>query len=350
MKTTDFSYTLPPHLIADQPPKKRGASRLLVLDKLSGALTDQQYSDIPTYIAAGDVVVLNDTKVIPARLQTHKKSNQAVRELILVEKHGASDNWHVHKVLYRKRLSIDDILIATDGSQLKVTEIIGDGIALISSPVDLLELAMRTGSVPLPPYMHRAATEADRERYQTVWATQAGSVAAPTASLNMTEETLAAIRQRGAHIVYATLHVGLGTFLPIRVENIDEHVMHKEYFEIPAATIAAIQVAKANQKRIVAIGTTITRTLEFAAELILNEPPQQLTGEADIFMYPGYSFKIVDSLLTNFHAPDSTVLMLAAAFAGWDKLLQAYEHAIQQNYAFLSYGDSMFIAAGVVES
>jgi S-adenosylmethionine:tRNA ribosyltransferase-isomerase len=316
---------------------------LLVLNKTNGSVQDQHYQDIADYVKPGDVIVLNDTKVIPARLSTVKKTNQAARELILLEKHGVTDNWHEHKVLYRKRLSVGDVLIATDNSELRVSQILGDGIALITSTVDLLKLAMKTGSVPLPPYMHRDATESDTERYQTVWARHAGSVAAPTASLNMTDETLAAIVARGGQIVYATLHVGLGTFLPIRVTNLDKHVMHKEYFEIPAATVSALKTAKDTNKQIFAIGTTITRTLEYAAPQILNEPARDLSGEADIFIYPGYKFQLISSLLTNFHAPGSTVLMLTAAFAGWDNLSRAYQHAIDERYSFLSYGDSMFI-------
>jgi S-adenosylmethionine:tRNA ribosyltransferase-isomerase len=346
MKLSDFDYDLPETLIASKPPKLRGTSRLLVLHKTTGMLSDQRYSDVAGYISPGDVIVLNDTKVIPARLFTKKKSNNAPRELILLEQHGHDTNWHNHNVLYRKRLSIGDILIASNGCELRVEELQGNGVALISSPVNLLDLAQSIGTVPLPPYMHRKATDVDRERYQTLWATHTGSVAAPTASLNMTKETIQAIQAGGGKVVYATLHVGMGTFLPIRADNIADHVMHQEYFEIPKATVAAIQAAKQQGHKVLAVGTTIVRTLEYAAEQILHEPPCDLHGEADIFIYPGFQFQVVDTLLTNFHAPHATVLMLAAAFAGWDNLRHAYEHAVDEHYAFLSYGDSMLIVDG----
>ena len=191
--------------------------------------------------------------------------------------------------------------------------------------------------------MKRDATAADIERYQSVFAREQGSVAAPTASLNMTADTLAKLRDKGVIVTYATLHVGLGTFLPIRVDDVTEHKMHKEYFEVPAATIQAIRTAKASDHRVIALGTTVTRTLEYAHEQILAGPVADISGEADIFMYPGYEFKTIDGLLTNFHMPESTVLMLTAAFAGWDKLKPAYLHAIEHDYRFFSYGDSMLI-------
>jgi S-adenosylmethionine:tRNA ribosyltransferase-isomerase len=345
MKTSDFDYELPEALIADQPPQERGASRLLVLDTQTGSITDQEYGDVASYVQPGDVVVLNDTKVIPARLQVAKQPGDQPRELILLEKHGRQDDWHRHKVLYRRSLAAGDKLQAADGTELTVVETLGDGIAVISSPADLLELAARVGTVPLPPYMHRPATDADRERYQTIWAREAGSVAAPTASLNMTGAMLAALQAKGAIVCYATLHVGLGTFLPIRSDEVAGHVMHREYFEIPESTVAAIQQAKQAGREIWAVGTTITRTLEYAAGQILHQPAAPISGEADIFIYPGYAFQLVDNLLTNFHAPRSTVLMMAAAFAGWEQLLRAYHHAVKAKYHFLSYGDSMLITA-----
>jgi len=200
--------------------------------------------------------------------------------------------------------------------------------------------------VPLPPYMHREADANDRERYQTVFAEHNGSVAAPTASLNMTDELLAELKISGVVVAQLTLHVGLGTFMPIRVDDVTKHKMHQEYFEIPGSTIDAIRLAKKEGRRVMAVGTTVTRTLEYAKEQILGFQASSLetiSGEADIFIYPGYEFKIVDGLLTNYHAPQSTVLMMAAAFAGWDNLKNAYGHALKANYKFLSYGDSMLI-------
>ena len=227
---------------------------------------------------------------------------------------------------------------------LLVEEILGDGIAQIKSDKDLLELAQEIGTVPLPPYMHREATALDIERYQTVWADDAGSVAAPTASLNMTAEALRSIEQKGVIVCYATLHVGLGTFLPIRVDDVTTHTMHKEFFVLPKETITSIRDAKKNNKRVFALGTTITRTLEYNGDFIASdEIAVDRHGDADIFIYPGYSFKVIDGLITNFHAPRSTVLMLTAAFAGWNHLLPAYNHATAAQYSFLSYGDSMVI-------
>lgn len=341
MQLSDFSYDIPDELIADVPPAVRGESRLLVLDRQTGTTSDQMYADCVNYFRTGDVLVINDTKVIKARLLVHKATG-AERELILVEKHGVVDDWYTHKVIYRRSLRAGDKLFVGEDT-LEVVEILGNGLAVIRSSRDLLQVADEHGTVPLPPYMKRRATSADEERYQTVFAEHTGSVAAPTASLNMTEAVLAALAQKGVIVVRATLHVGLGTFLPIRVADVTKHTMHKEYFEIPHTTIVAIQTAKQHGKRVIALGTTITRTLEYAHHHILNEPPHDVSGEADIFIYPGYTFRVIDGLLTNFHMPDSTVLMLTAAFAGWDTLRPVYEHAVTEKYRFFSYGDSMLI-------
>ena len=341
MQLSDFHYDIPDELIADQPPTIRGTSRLLVLNRQTGAIADRHYPDVVDYLNAGDVLVINNTKVLKARLITHKPSG-GERELVLVEQHGSTDDWFRHKVIYRRKLQAgDELMIGND--TLTVEEIIGDGIAMIRSQRNLLDIANEHGTVPLPPYMNRQATASDIERYQTVFAQKIGSVAAPTASLNMTEDTLQKLRDKGVEVVYATLHVGLGTFLPIRVDDVTKHKMHQEYFSIPAATIAAIQRAKASGHRVIALGTTITRTLEYAHQQILHQPPSDLSGEADIFIYPGYQFQTIDALLTNFHMPESTVLMLTAAFASWEHLKPAYEHAVHERYQFFSYGDSMLI-------
>ena len=340
MQLSDYSYTLPEELIAHQPPRLRGTSRLLVLHKDQGTLEDSRYAAVAEFLKQGDLLVLNDTKVIKARLLTHKSSG-AERELIVLEKHGHDDDWHRHKVLYRRSLHAGENLKVGD-AEIAVEQILGNGLAIVKSSTDLLELADRFGEVPLPPYMHREASALDVERYQTVWAKQQGSVAAPTASLNMTDEILQSLRDKGVQIAYLTLHVGLGTFMPIRTDNVEDHHMHQEYFEIPATTVDLIQKTKSASKHVIALGTTVTRTLEYAYDS-LQRPPHDITGEADIFIYPGYEFKTIDGLLTNFHAPKSTVLMLTAAFAGWDNLHRAYEHAVKENYQFLSYGDSMLI-------
>lgn len=339
MKVSDFSYELPEELIAQRPPKERGNSRLLVLDKQTGTTTHKLYADLADYVEPGDIVVLNDTKVIKARLIATNSKGQE-RELLLLEDHHNTD-FTRRKALYRGKLRSGEELIVSD-TKVAVDEVLDGGIARISSLVNLLDLAESIGTVPLPPYMKRESTAEDVERYQTVFARDPGSVAAPTASLNFTRELEHKLLTRGVQIAYLTLHVGLGTFLPIRTDEIDGHKMHSEYFEIPAETTLAIQKAKKSGHKIIAVGTTVARTLEYAHEIILNNAAST-TGEADIFIYPGYKFRVVDALLTNFHAPKTTVLMLASAFAGWDNLQKAYQEAIKENYAFLSYGDSMLI-------
>ncbi|MEI7539712.1 MAG: tRNA preQ1(34) S-adenosylmethionine ribosyltransferase-isomerase QueA [Candidatus Saccharibacteria bacterium] len=340
MKLSDYNYELPEYLIADMPPKERGTSRLLVLNRQTGDISDEKYANVANFFQPGDVLVLNDTKVIKARLKATKQ-NGVNRELVVLEKHSFDNDWYRHKVLYRRKLSVGDELAVGD-AKLIVEEIYGDGLAIIRSSQNLLDLTDKYGEVPLPPYMHREATPLDVSRYQTIWADKRGSVAAPTASLNMTDEILNSLRQKGVNVVYLTLHVGLGTFLPIRTDTVEAHHMHQEYFEIPKDTVVAIQSAIANNNRVIALGTTVARTLEYAHEFLKQEPTY-ISGEADIFIYPGYKFKSIDGLLTNYHAPKSTVLMLTAAFAGWDKLLPAYQHAIDEKYHFFSYGDSMLI-------
>lgn len=340
MRISDFDYTLPDELIAQQPPKVRGQSRLLTLNKQTGAMADKAYADLVDYLQPGDVVVLNDTKVIKARLIAYNQAGKP-RELLLIEEHG-EHAVHTRKVIYRGKIHAGEILLVGK-IPVTVQDVLEGGIAVVHSQVSLLDLAETAGSVPLPPYMKREATQQDTERYQTVFAQKAGSVAAPTASLNFTQNIVDLLTTKGVKIAYLTLHVGLGTFLPIRSDDIEEHVMHSEYFEAPKGTVEAIQNAKTHNKKVMAVGTTVTRTLEYNAHKILEEPAANLIGEADIFMYPGYQFKVVDVLLTNFHAPRTTVLMLAAAFAGWDHLKAAYDHAVEEQYNFLSYGDSMLI-------
>ncbi|MCL2085520.1 tRNA preQ1(34) S-adenosylmethionine ribosyltransferase-isomerase QueA [Candidatus Saccharibacteria bacterium] len=383
MLLSDYSYNLPDELIAKHPPKVRGSSRLLLLDRKNQTLVDSKYANLADSLNPGDLLILNNTRVIPSRLQVTKR-NGAKREIILLERHS-NDNYHSHRIMYRGSLSTSDELFLYDdepnttsqesmtwpsgperspecGTSVRhphldkemtrenrpviiIKKILGDGIAVARSldpNKTLLDLALTQGTVPLPPYLNRNANESDRRRYQTVFAEQSGSAAAPTASLNFTNELKSNLETRGVSVAYLTLHVGLGTFLPIRSESIKDHKMHQEYFEIPAETIAAINSAKSNNKKVIALGTTVARTLEYAAK-DLETATSSLHGEADIFIYPGYKFQIVDGLLTNFHAPKSTVLMLAGAFAGWDFLLRAYEHAISEHYQFLSYGDSMLI-------
>lgn len=340
MKLSDYGYNLPPTLIASQPPLERGNTRLLVLNRTTGQITDSWYRQLGDYLTPGDLLVINNTKVIKARLLTQTDTG-AERELLLLEKHGQQPDTHRMKVMYRRHLK-SGMNLYIKNHVIHVENINQDGTAVISSTEDLLQLADQYGSVPLPPYMHRQANQHDIDRYQTVFAREAGSVAAPTASLNLTTQLLQQLADSGINHVELTLHVGLGTFMPIRTDDLTEHVMHQEYFYIPGATVQAIQETKARGNRVIAVGTTVCRTLEYVANQLKNASGD-LSGEADIFIYPGYSFKVVDAMVTNFHAPHSTVLMMAAAFAGWDHLKMAYDHAITSEYAFLSYGDSMFI-------
>lgn len=340
MKVSDFDYLLPKTRIALFPPKIRGQSRLLVIDRTTGSISHYQYNELHTFLESGDVFVINDTKVIKARLLVTNAQGKS-QELLLLEKHGTHYGEREATVLYFGTLHVGEMVSISEFT-LEVTQIVGSGQAQIKANKPLLEIIKSVGIVPLPPYIKRITTPDDEDRYQTVFAKIPGSVAAPTASLNFTDELKSKLIQKGVKIVTITLHVGIGTFLPIRTENVEDHLMHQEYFEIPKATIYAIQKAKAQKKKIVAIGTTVARTLEYAHQEILTIK-KSLTGEANIFIYPGYKFKIVDHLVTNFHAPRSTVLMLATAFVGKELLMKAYQEALKLEYKFLSYGDSMLL-------
>lgn len=327
MLVSDYNYNLPEERIAKFPPKVRGTTKLLVINRKTGELKDSYYKNLDEFLNPGDVLIINDTKVMKSRLFTTLPDGRE-RELVVLEKHGDE----LHKVMYRGKLHENDILTVND-TKITVKQILGNGIAEVECIEDLAELAEKYGNVPLPPYLHRDATKEDVERYQTVWAKNVGSAAAPTASLNMTDELLERLTKKGVIIKKLTLHVGLGTFLPMRTDNVEDHKMHSEWFNIPDDTLEAIKSAK----RVIAVGTTVARTLEYYAKT------GKTFGEDDIFIYPGFEFKIVDALLTNFHAPKSTVLMLASAFAGWDHLHAAYDYAVEHEYNFLSYGDSTFI-------
>ena len=355
MLVSDFNYDLPDERIAKYPPEVRGATRLLVLHKDTGALEDSKYAELDKYLNPGDVLVLNDTRVMRSRVYGTLPDGRS-RELVVLEKHGDEPQ----RVMYRGKLHEGD-KVAVENDFIIITHILGGGIAEVESTRPLSDIAEDYGTVPLPPYLHRDAEDADKKRYQTVWAKNMGSAAAPTASLNMTEDLLDRLRAKGVIIKYLTLHVGLGTFLPIRTDTVEDHKMHSEWYNIPDDTISAIKDAHAwtgdgawgvpasarvgenaaagpaSRPRVIAVGTTVARTLEYYAKT------GKTCGEDDIFIYPGFKFQIVDALVTNFHAPKSTVLMLASAFAGWDHLKTAYDYAVQHNYNFLSYGDSMLI-------
>ncbi|NTU54603.1 MAG: tRNA preQ1(34) S-adenosylmethionine ribosyltransferase-isomerase QueA [Chlorobiaceae bacterium] len=339
MRVSDFDYTLPEERIATWPPTERGSTRLIVLDRRAGTIVHSLYASLDEQLRSGDLLVLNNSKVIQARLIAHKPTGGRI-ELMLLEKHEDEQNL----VLYRGRLKAGDRLL-TQGYELLVEELPEDGVARLSGAgTSLVDLFEAHGSVPIPPYLRRDAAEVDRERYQTIFAELPGSVAAPTASLNLTDDLLEKIRSKAVQIAYVTLHVGLGTFLPIRSESFEEHVMHREFYNIPEASVRKIGQTKSSGGRVVAVGTTVTRALEHASSGLLERGfTQEVSDEADIFIYPGYTFRIVDALLTNFHAPRSTVLMLTAAFAGTELLKQAYQEALANDYRFLSYGDSMLI-------
>ena len=339
MLVSDFNYNLPEENIAIRPPKVRGTTRLLVLNRKNGQVTDSKYADLADFLEPGDLIVLNDTRVMRSRVFTELPDGRP-RELVVLEKHDGE----IDHVMYRGKLHEGDQLtvknVADDSKTtdtITIKEILGNGTATVTASRELTDIVADYGNVPLPPYLHRDADKNDIKRYQTIWAKELGSAAAPTASLNMTKELMQKLADKGVQIQYLTLHVGLGTFLPIRSDNVEDHHMHSEWFHIPAETVKAIESTKAAGHRVIAVGTTVTRTLEFWAKTGKTE------GEDNIFIYPGFEFKVIDALVTNFHAPKSTVLMLTAAFAGWENLKPAYEHAVSSGYKLLSYGDSMFI-------
>lgn len=339
MLVSDFNYNLPEENIAVRPPKVRGTTRLLVLNRKNGQITDSKYADLADFLEPGDLIVLNDTRVMRSRVFTELPDGRP-RELVVLEKHDGE----IDHVMYRGKLHEGDQLTVknvADNSKtsdvITIEEILGNGTATVTANRELTDIVADYGNVPLPPYLHRDADKDDIKRYQTVWAKELGSAAAPTASLNMTKELMQKLTDKGIQIQYLTLHVGLGTFLPIRSDNVEDHHMHSEWFHIPAETIKAIESTKAAGHRVIAVGTTVTRTLEFWAKTGKTE------GEDNIFIYPGFEFKAIDALVTNFHAPKSTVLMLTAAFADWKNLKPAYDHAVSSGYKLLSYGDSMFI-------
>lgn len=343
MNVSDFDYNLPKNLIAQRPPLRRGGSRLLVLDRKTGAITHSLYKNLPEFLLPGDALIINDTRVIPARLHAIR-ANGAKRELLLCEQHEhTAAATHSALAVYRGTLQKGEEL-RVGMARVIVDALLPGGMARISSTTPIATLVKRYGRVPLPPYINRPDTASDRRRYQSVLGIYPGSVAAPTASLNITRPLINKIKLRGVRVCPLTLHVGLGTFLPIRVENLVEHKMHSEFFYIPQETIAAIKKTKKNGGRVIAVGTTAARALESA--WAINSPRIDRgarSGEATLFIRPGYTFLAVDCLLTNFHAPRSTVLILAAAFAGKENLQRAYQEAIEKKYKFLSYGDSMLI-------
>lgn len=344
MDVSQFNYELPREMIAQTPAGKRDESRLLVLDRATGAVEHRVFRDIIEYLSPGDALVLNDTRVIPARIDAHRETGGKV-EVLFVEDRGKG-RWTA-LMQAKGHLRVREMLLFDGALRAEIVNKDADGLYMLrfGENDDVLAMLERAGTTPLPMYIVRtrsnhAAHSEDRERYQTVYARDSGSVAAPTAGLHFTEELLKRIEEKGVEIARVTLHVGFGTFAPIRVERVEEHRMHRESFRVQPEEAAKLNRAKREGRRIVAVGTTTTRVLE---SLALKGEIAPGGGSTDIFIYPGFEFKFVDALITNFHLPQSTLLILVCAFAGREKILAAYEEAKRAGYRFYSYGDAMFI-------
>ncbi len=340
MQLEDFNYVLPKELIAQTPLTKRDSSRLLVLDKETGEICHRKFPDILDYMKKGDTLVLNDTKVLPARLIGVKEETHAVIEILLL-KDIQKEIWEC-LVKPAKRVHVGTIIDFGEGKlKAKCIEEKEDGIRLFELIYNgiLVEILEELGTMPLPPYIHEKLE--DQSRYNTVYAKNLGSAAAPTAGLHFTDKLLKKVKEKGINIVYVTLHVGLGTFRPVMVENIEEHKMHTEYFEMTKEAALILNETKKRGNQIISVGTTSVRTLE----TVMNRYGkfQECFGFTDIFIYPGYQFQAINALITNFHLPKSTLLMLVSAFAGRENVLNAYQEAVKEKYRFFSFGDSMMI-------
>lgn len=339
MRTSDFDFYLPDELIAQFPAQQRSASRLLYLNGQTGELRDGQFMHLPELMKAGDVIVFNNTKVIKARLYGHKASGGQVEALIerVLDSHTAL----AHIKASRSTKAGARIRFADQFEAQVMTRQEDLFLLHIEDLRGWLELLDQYGALPLPPYIQHEADQVDDERYQTVYAQAPGAVAAPTAGLHFDEAMLNSLRQMGCQIAYVTLHVGAGTFQPVRSELISEHKMHSEWYCVPTETAQLIEQAQAQGQRITAVGTTVMRTLESAAQA--SGKVQAGESETSIFITPGFEFKVIDRMLTNFHLPKSTLLMLVSAFAGYDNIMRAYQHAVAQRYRFFSYGDAMLL-------
>lgn len=342
MKLSDFSFTLPEHLIAKHPAAERTASRLLHLDGKSGSVEHTQFREMLALVEPGDLLVFNNTRVIPARLLGHKASGGKVEVLIerIVDQHNALAHVRASKAPKPGTVLLLEgaVKVTVTGRQDALFELCFSGESSVLEQLDAY------GHMPLPPYIDRADDASDKERYQTVYNQAPGAVAAPTAGLHFDDAMLNALAAKGVNLAYVTLHVGAGTFQPVRVDNVLEHKMHSEYAIVSQDVVDAVRTTKNAGKRVIAVGTTSVRSLESAAltadKDAIIEPFQ---ADTDIFIYPGFKFNVVDAMFTNFHLPESTLIMLISAFAGRDNVLKAYAEAIQQEYRFYSYGDSMFI-------
>jgi S-adenosylmethionine:tRNA ribosyltransferase-isomerase len=362
LRVSDFHFDLPEELIAQSPPAIRGSSRMLVLDRSTGAYHDNFFRDLPRILRAGDLLILNDSRVIPARLYAtraglrtqHHSPDPTGRVEVLLTQQLAENDWSALVRPSRKIQPGERLLFhsPSESKSLLEAEVLtagefGERTLRFSPTSNFHAILNKIGHMPLPPYIHRDDSPEDRDRYQTVFSRQLGSAAAPTAGLHFTPEILAQLKQNGVQIETLTLHVGLGTFQPVRAENLEDIRLHAEHYTLPAATAIAINAALQAGNRIIAAGTTTTRTLEHCAEIAHGEPLASHSGQTSIFLSPGHKFQIVNGLLTNFHLPESTLLMLVSAFAGREfgreRVLTAYGHAVQRKYRFFSYGDCMLL-------
>ena len=340
MRRDEFEYTLPPELIAQSPTRRRGDSRLLCLDGMTGGLHDRDFSSLPGLLSAGDLLVLNNTRVIPARIYAEKETGGKVEILVerIIDEHHviaqlkASKAPKIGSFIYLNK----DIRFVVEGRQNDMF------VLMVENDLDITGLIQEFGHMPLPPYIQRQDSEIDFQRYQTIFAQNPGAVAAPTAGLHFTEAMIEQLKENAIEISFITLHIGAGTFQPVRTELIEQHNMHSEYLTVPKETCEQITRVKNNKGKIIAVGTTAVRALESAAHTGDLQPYQ---GETDIFIYPGFKFRVVDALITNFHLPESTLLMLVCAFAGKANIFAAYRHAISEKYRFYSYGDAMYMTA-----
>ena len=348
MNVSDFDFHLPDHLIAQDPPAQRGGSRLLALDRASGRVSHHQFTDLPSLLRAGDLLVVNDTRVFPARLIGHRLPGGGAAECFLVRPSGDGDEW-VALVHPGQRLRDGARMVFEQGARRLNAEVVGmhfhgrrtvrlwtdDGTS-VRDAIDAI------GHIPLPPYIKRDDVPTDRERYQTVFARARGSIAAPTAGLHFTHAVLSALAERGVQQAAVTLHVGYGTFQPVRVDRVEDHQMEAEHYEVSGATAAALTAARRDGRRIIAVGTTSTRTLE-SLSLDAEGTVQPGHGETALFIRPGHQFKLVSGMVTNFHLPRSSLIMLVSALAGRERVLAAYEAAVREGYRFYSYGDAMLV-------
>lgn len=340
MKTSDFKFDLPEELIAQDPLEDRTSSRLLTLDKQSGEIEHHDFKDILEYLNQGDCLVLNNTKVIPARLMGIKADTGATIEILLL-KRREGDIWETLVKPGKKARVGAFILFGEDLLKGEIIEVLDDGNRLIEFTYNGIfeEVLDSLGEMPLPPYITHKLQ--DKNRYQTVYAKYDGSAAAPTAGLHFTKELLSQIEEKGVSLAYVTLHVGLGTFRPVKVEDVKSHVMHTEFYQVTTETANIINQTKSNGGRVICVGTTSCRTIESAATP--SGIVEAKSGDTSIFIYPGYNFKVMDGLLTNFHLPESTLLMLVSALAGKEEVMKAYEIAVKKKYRFFSFGDAMYI-------